>query len=183
MIYSILMYVVGFLILLILSIYGIGSTLPIEHSASLEKVFSTSPQTIYSVIRDFKQYPSWRPNLKNIEEISSTSWKETDSYNEILTYSFVQDQKNEKIESKIMDENKPFSGSWAFEIIPFYSGTELKITETAKSILRYFASFLNSFLVIRLRYKNIWTLWIKNLKRTIFLDLRNSKRIGRTIGS
>ncbi|EQA63539.1 LIC10604 family protein [Leptospira alexanderi] len=145
MIYSILMYVVGFLILLILSIYGIGSALPIEHSASLEKVFSTSPQTIYSAIRDFKQYPSWRPNLKNIEEISSTSWKETDSYNEILTYSFVQDQKNEKIESKIMDEDKPFSGSWTFEIIPFYSGTKLKITENGKvysPIFRFFSKFV-----------------------------------------
>ncbi|TGM10234.1 polyketide cyclase [Leptospira barantonii] len=145
MIYSILLYALGFLILLGLSIYGIGATLPVEHSSSLERVFKTSPSTIYSMIRDFKQYPTWRPNLKNIEEISPTSWKETDSHKEIMTYSFIRDQKNTLIESKIMDEDKPFGGSWTFELSSVDGGTKLKITENGKvfsPVFRFFSKFV-----------------------------------------
>lgn len=145
MIYSILLYTLGFLVILCLSIYGIGSVLPVEHSSSLERVFKTSPRTIYSMIRDFKQYPAWRPNLKNIEEISSTSWKETDSHKEIMTYSFIRDQKDVLIESKIMDEDKPFGGSWTFELASVEGGTKLKITENGKvfsPVFRFFSKFV-----------------------------------------
>ncbi|EQA53560.1 LIC10604 family protein [Leptospira kmetyi] len=145
MIGSILLYALGFLILLGFGVYGLGASLPVEHSSSLERVFKTSPNTIYSMIRDFKQYPTWRPNLKHIDEISPASWKETDSHKEIMTYSFIRDQKDALIESKIMDEDKPFGGSWTFEIASVEGGTKLKITENGKvfsPVFRFFSKFV-----------------------------------------
>ncbi|XDD49904.1 SRPBCC family protein [Leptospira sp. WS92.C1] len=145
MIYTILLYGIGFLVLLIFGIYGIGTTLPIEHTSSLERIFPVPPKTIDSLIRNFKDYPSWRPNLKRIEIISSNSWKEIDSHNEVITYSFVQDRKEEWIESKIMDEDKPFGGSWTFELISVSGGTKLKITEHGKvfsPVFRFFSRFV-----------------------------------------
>ncbi|RHX81385.1 LIC10604 family protein [Leptospira yasudae] len=145
MIYTILIYAVGFLILLVAGIYGIGASLPVEHTSSLERVFPTQPATIYGMIRDFKQYPAWRPNIKNVEEISSNSWKETDSHKEVMTFSFIQDQKDRLIESKIMDEDKPFGGSWTFELSAAEGGTKLKITENGKvfsPVFRFFSKFV-----------------------------------------
>lgn len=145
MIYTIFIYVLVFLVLLVAGIYGVGASLPIEHSSSLERVFTASPDRIYSLILNFKEYPSWRPNLKKIEEISSSSWKETDSHNETLTYSFVQDRKNELVESKILDEDKPFGGSWTFELSSVPNGTKLKITENGKvfsPVFRFFSKYV-----------------------------------------
>ncbi|RHX92547.1 LIC10604 family protein [Leptospira stimsonii] len=145
MVYTILIYVFVFVVLLAGGIYGIGANLPIEHSSSLERVFKTTPDRIYSLIRNFKEYPSWRPNLKKIEEISSSSWKETDSHNDIMTYSFVQDHKNELVESKILDEDKPFGGSWTFELSSLPNGTRLKITENGKvfsPVFRFFSKYV-----------------------------------------
>ncbi|AOP35435.1 polyketide cyclase [Leptospira tipperaryensis] len=145
MIYTILIYVFGFLVLLVIGIYGIGASLPVEHSSSLEQVFPASTDRIYSLIHNFKEYPSWRPNLKKIETISSSSWKETDSHNEVMTYSFVQDRKNELVESKIMDEDKPFGGSWTFELSSVSEGSKLKITENGKvfsPVFRFFSKYV-----------------------------------------
>ncbi|MBM9579394.1 SRPBCC family protein [Leptospira sp. 201903070] len=145
MMYTILIYTICFLILLAIGIYGIGAILPIEHSSSLERSFAASPDRIYSLIHNFKEYPSWRPNLKKIEVISSSSWKETDSHNEVMTYSFVQDRKNELVESKIMDEDKPFGGSWTFVLSSVPNGTRLKITENGKvfsPVFRFFSKFV-----------------------------------------
>ncbi|MBM9500987.1 SRPBCC family protein [Leptospira sp. 201903071] len=145
MIYTIFIYVLVFLVLLVAGIYGVGASLPIEHSSSLERFFSAPSDRIYSLILNFKEYPSWRPNLKKIEEISSSSWKETDSHNETLTYSFVQERKNELVESKIMDEDKPFGGSWTFELSSVPNGTKLKITENGKvfsPVFRFFSKYV-----------------------------------------
>ncbi|PJZ52187.1 LIC10604 family protein [Leptospira adleri] len=145
MIYTILIYFLGFLVLLIVGVYGIGASLPVEHSSSLERVFATSPDRIYSLIRNYKDYPSWRPNLKKIEEIASSSWKETDSHNDVMTYSFIQDRRNELVESKIMDEDKPFGGSWTFELSSVSNGTKLKITENGKvfsPVFRFFSKYV-----------------------------------------
>ncbi|MCG6169362.1 LIC10604 family protein [Leptospira sanjuanensis] len=145
MIYTILMYAVGFLVLLVAGIYGIGASLPVEHTSYLERVFPAQPGTIYAMIRDFKRYPAWRPNIKNVEEISSNSWKETDSHKEVMTFSFIQDQKDRLIESKIMDEDKPFGGSWTFELSEAEGGTKLKITENGKvfsPVFRFFSKFI-----------------------------------------
>ncbi|MDV6235559.1 SRPBCC family protein [Leptospira ellisii] len=145
MFYSILIYGFGFIAVAALTVYGVGSILPVEHTSSLEKFFPVPPKTVYALIRNVKEYPSWRPNLKQIEEISSVSWKETDSHKETMTYSFVQDQKDRLIESKIMDEDKPFGGSWTFELIPVEEGVKLRITENGKvfsPVFRFFSKYV-----------------------------------------
>ncbi|TGK33369.1 polyketide cyclase [Leptospira gomenensis] len=145
MIYSILIYGVGFVVALVLVVYGIGSVLPVEHTSSLEKTFPVPAKTVYALIRNVREYPSWRSNLKSIEEISSVSWKETDSNRETTTYSFVRDEKDRLLESKIMDEDKPFGGSWTFELIPVDGGVKLEITENGRvfsPIFRFFSKYV-----------------------------------------
>ncbi|WP_061249940.1 LIC10604 family protein [Leptospira alstonii] len=145
MIYKILMYVAGFLVFSVLGIYGIGASLPVDHSSSLERIFPANQNTIYGLIRNVKEYPSWRSNVKNVEEIFSDSWKETYSDGEATAFSFVQDQRDKFIESKIMDEDKPFGGSWTFELSSVAGGTKLKITENGKvysPVFRFFSKFV-----------------------------------------
>ncbi|AKH76147.1 LIC10604 family protein [Leptospira interrogans] len=145
MIYKILIYIATFLVLLVLAIYGIGASLPIEHSVFMERIYKVPPENVYSLIRDFKQYPSWRQNVKKVEEISSTSWKEMDAHDDVITFSFIQDHKNTFLESKITDEDKPFGGSWIYELSLVPEGTKLKITENGKvysPIFRFLSKFV-----------------------------------------
>ncbi|UOG41264.1 LIC10604 family protein [Leptospira noguchii] len=145
MVYKILIYLIGFLVLLVLMIYAVGASLPIEHSVSMERIYKVSPENVYSSIHDFKQYPSWRQNVKEVEEITSTSWKETDAHDDVITFAFIQDRKNTFLESKIMDEDKPFGGSWTFELSSVPEGTKLKITENGKvysPVFRFFSKFV-----------------------------------------
>ncbi|EKO13350.1 MULTISPECIES: LIC10604 family protein [Leptospira] len=145
MVYRILIYIMVFLVLLILTIYGVGASLPVEHSVFMERIYKVPPENVYSLIRDFKQYPFWRRNVKKVEEISSTSWKETDIHEDVITFSFIQDRKNMFLESKIMDEDKPFGGSWTYELSSVSEGTKLKITENGKvysPVFRFFSKFV-----------------------------------------
>ncbi|BDA79675.1 polyketide cyclase [Leptospira kobayashii] len=145
MIYNILIYVFVFLFALVFVIYLVGRSLPADHTVSLSRVFSSSSEIIYEKIKNFKDYPLWRPNLKLIQPVSATSWKETDSHKNIMTYSFIRDEKNRLIESKIMDEDKPFGGSWTFELKTVPGGTELTITENGKvfsPIFRFVSKYI-----------------------------------------
>ncbi|TGN10347.1 LIC10604 family protein [Leptospira ilyithenensis] len=132
MIYNILIYIFVFLVVIGFIIYLIGRFLPVAHTVSLSRVFPSSPEIIYRKIKSFQDYPLWRPDLKLIQPVDSISWKETDSHKNVMTYSFVRDEKNRLIESKIMDEDKPFGGSWTFELKIVPDGTELTITENGR---------------------------------------------------
>jgi len=145
MIYNILMCIFVFLFIFVLIVYLVGKSLPVEHVASLSRVFLSSPDIIYGKIKNFKDYPLWRPNLKFIEPITEISWKETDSHKNVMTYSFIRDERNRLIESKIMDEDKPFGGSWTFDLKSVSGGTELTITENGKvfsPIFRFVSKFI-----------------------------------------
>jgi hypothetical protein len=145
MIFYILTAVFVLLLLAIAVIYLIGRSMPIEHTASLSRIFETPPEKIYLLIKNFKEYSNWRPNLKEIKPISDVSWVEVDSRGESMTYSFIRDKKNILVESKIMNEDKPFGGYWIFDIRKSGKNTELKITENGKvfpPVFRFLARYV-----------------------------------------
>lgn len=131
MILKIIIYSILAFVFIIAVMYGIGRSMPVEHTVSLVRNFKASPETVYTLIKNFKEYPEWRKNI-SIEPTSDTSWRELDAHGDKMTYAFIQDKKNSLIESKIMDEDKPFGGSWVFVIHATKEGSELMITENGK---------------------------------------------------
>ncbi|GBF39040.1 LIC10604 family protein [Leptospira johnsonii] len=124
-VWIILLGLVGLIVLLVLS----GYLLPKDHIASVEKDFSSSPESIYKIIRNVREYKDWRSGLKSVELESDTIWMESDSHGNTIRFGIIEERSPNYLKTKILSEDLPFGGGWEFEINPNAPNTKLKITE------------------------------------------------------
>ncbi|PJZ26730.1 hypothetical protein CH352_04075 [Leptospira hartskeerlii] len=115
----------GFIVLLVLS----GYLLPKDHVASVEKDFSSSPESIYKIVRNVREYKDWRSGLKSVNVESDTIWTESDSHGNNIRFGIIEERSPNYLRTKILSEDLPFGGGWEFEISQNGPNTKLKITE------------------------------------------------------
>lgn len=117
-----------FVIALIGLILVIGALLPKKHIASKSIVIHRDPRSVYDVIRDFEHAPQWRTNVKRVEILSPSQFRE----NGEVTYDVVSDDPGRQLVTRIADKNLGYSGSWtyAFDAVP--EGTRVTITENGE---------------------------------------------------
>ncbi|PJZ48306.1 LIC10604 family protein [Leptospira saintgironsiae] len=125
MVWIILLSLVGIIVLIILS----GYLLPKDHVASVEKDFSSSPESIYKIIRNVGEYKDWRSGLKSVDIESETIWTESDSHGNNIRFGIIEEKSPHSLKTKILSEDLPFGGGWEFEISRNDPTTKLKITE------------------------------------------------------
>jgi uncharacterized protein YndB with AHSA1/START domain len=53
----------------------IGWSLPVEHHATREATFKSSPQSLYQLITDVDRYTEWRSSVKRIENLPDSAGK------------------------------------------------------------------------------------------------------------
>ncbi|TGN19211.1 LIC10604 family protein [Leptospira idonii] len=131
--------------LLIGVVYAVGSGLPQAHTVSLSTELPLTPDKLYPKLRNFREFPSWQKNLESVEPVSEISWKEKDTSGDTITYAIVKEEPNRMFETKIMDEDLPFGGSWTFEISETKDGSRLTITENGyvySPIFRFVAHYV-----------------------------------------
>ncbi|TGL35033.1 hypothetical protein EHQ52_11155 [Leptospira koniambonensis] len=124
-VWVILFSLVGFIVLLVLS----GYLFPKDHTASLEKDFSSSPESIYRIIRNISEYKNWRSGLRTVDIESETIWTESDLHGNNIRFGIIEERSPNYLKTKILSEDLPFGGGWEFEVIPNGPNTKLKITE------------------------------------------------------
>ncbi|PKA16052.1 LIC10604 family protein [Leptospira haakeii] len=124
-VWVILLSLVGIIVLIVLS----GYLLPKDHIASVEKDFSSSPESIYKIIRNVREYQVWRRGLKSVDIESDTIWAESDSHGNNIRFGFIEERSPNYLRTKILNEDLPFGGGWEFEISQNGPITKLKITE------------------------------------------------------
>ena len=87
----------------------VGFFLPVAHEASRTAEFNKPPETVYALISDLKNYPTWWPeNEVNVEVVEA-----------VPPTKFV---------TRIVGESA-FGGTWTMDIAPTSTGSRLTITE------------------------------------------------------
>ncbi|TGL63699.1 LIC10604 family protein [Leptospira sarikeiensis] len=121
----ILLSVAIVIILIVLS----GYLLPKDHMASVEKDFSSSQESIYRIIRNIREYKTWRSGLTSVEVESDTLWTESDPHGNEIRFGIIEEKSPQYLRTKILSEDLPFGGGWEFELTSNGQSTKLKITE------------------------------------------------------
>ena len=123
--------VVAIAVVVIGSVIVIGATLPEKHIVSRSAHISAPPDTVWSTITNVAQYPSWRKDVKRVEEMqvgSRRSWREFYSHDK-LTFEVTKSEAPKHFVSTIVDEGQGFGGSWDYQIVPDGDGSKITITE------------------------------------------------------
>jgi uncharacterized protein YndB with AHSA1/START domain len=116
----------------ILVMLGIGAMLPKSHVVSRAITLRQSPEAVFAVISNFKDAPTWRPDVRSIDllppEGDHVRFREN-SNNGAITYEVLETTAPRRLVTQIADPGLPFGGSWILEIAPAPSGCRLNITE------------------------------------------------------
>lgn len=136
--------IIGIVVALIVVVVAIGSMLPKKHVASRSMTFNRTPDEVFAAIRDFESYPKWRSDVKRIEVLSSTRFREHGAQ-DAVTYEVLEDLPPRKLVTRIVDTDLGYSGSWTYEIAPAPGGAELRITENGEvsnPVFRFMSRFV-----------------------------------------
>lgn len=130
---TIVWILVGSLLVLIGSVFVLGTLLPRDHVAVASTTVPKPAEEVWNLIRRPGDAPSWRPSIKKIEPIEGpadapTAWIEHSSSGK-LKFNVVRDDPPRLLETRIDDSGLPFGGSWTFELTPDGAGTKVRITE------------------------------------------------------
>ena len=101
---------------------------PAHHVASRSAIIHRDAQSVYRVIRDVQNAPSWRPDVTKVEMLSPTQFREH-SKQGVVRYDIEVDEPPRKLVTRIADTNLGFGGSWTYELEPAAEGTRVTITE------------------------------------------------------
>jgi len=113
----------------------IGSRLPVAHTATQSIVLRRPAGEIYKMVRDVKDSPSWRSDLKNVELLGDVNGKPT--YREQgsqgdVTYELIEDVPGQKVVTRIPEQGLGYSGTWITTFTPQDGGTRVTITENGE---------------------------------------------------
>lgn len=106
----------------------IGTRLPQTHVASRAIRLAHTPAEVYALIRDFESFSKWRKDVKRVDILSPTQFREHGSQGAV-TYEVVEDTPNQKLVTRIADLDLGYAGSWTYDLAPDGTGTLLRITE------------------------------------------------------
>ncbi len=139
-------WIVGGVILGLISlVYGIGLLLPVAHVAERQTYLSVSPESAFDRIRDFQNWPQWRPSVTRIVMEEGGQFFTEDGANGVIRYEVVESRRPERLVNRIADESLPFGGQWTITLTPKPGGCEVAIREDGivkSPVFRFFSSFV-----------------------------------------
>jgi len=113
----------------------IGSRLPVSHMATRSMVLHRPAAELYKMVRDVKNSPSWRSDVKSVELLGDVNgklnYRERGSQGEV-TYELIEDVPNQKIVTRIPEQGLGYSGTWTTMFAPEEGGTRVTITENGE---------------------------------------------------
>ena len=143
---KIAMIVVGVVALLVALIAVVGSLLPKAHVARRSVVLRQSPESVWSVITDFKAQPSWRKDVKKVELVGEGAdgqvWREEGENS--LSFRTTEAHAPARLVRTIADTDLAFGGRWVYELTAQDGGTRVTVTEEGEvynPIFRFIGHF------------------------------------------
>jgi Polyketide cyclase / dehydrase and lipid transport len=124
-------------------VYGIGSTLPIKHTASQSRTFNKPPEVVWNTVANISEAASWRKDVDGITVTGLTTYKEL-SHGDEVEYEISNSVTGQSFTTTIITKDLPYGGTWNFEFIPEGDGCRLTITENGEiysPIFRFISRF------------------------------------------
>jgi len=127
----------------------VGGQLPVGHRASRSAVIGAPTDVVFTTITDFGSAPSWRTGLKSstVTVDSSTGRQRVieEGSNGRLTMDVEELVPPTRLVTRIVDEDLPYGGAWAYALEPQGNATRITITEHGEvynPIFRFIAKYL-----------------------------------------
>lgn len=125
-----------------------GSLLPRAHVASRRARFRQPAEAIWNAITDFASFPTWRPEVRAIEQLPSRDghvhYLERSKQGNIAM-EIMEAVRPERLVVRIADPRLPFGGSWTYQLSSESTETSLTITENGEvynPIFRFLSRFV-----------------------------------------
>lgn len=113
--------------------YGVGMTMPREHTVSSRIQLTASRDSVWAVLRAFGDYPKWDNDFKSSVRGTSRSGREVwvqDVGGMTMSVEFKSVQAPSRMVTEIVtDEKSDWGGVWTYDLVANGSGTEVTITE------------------------------------------------------
>jgi len=127
--------IVGLLAVLVAVVLLIGTTLPQNHTASRSAHLNAPSDSVWALVTDVEQYPSWRREVDSVAVIQSPdgklTWREF-SGGDKITFEAMTMERPSRFVARIADKGLPFGGSWDYRVEPDGSGSRITITENGE---------------------------------------------------
>jgi len=143
---KIALMVLGGVVGLVALIALVGMFLPKGHVARRSIVLHQAPESVWTVITDFKGQPAWRKDVTRAELVSSGAdgevWREVG--NNTLSFRTSELQAPARMVRTIADTNIAFGGRWIYELAAQDGATRVTITEEGEvynPIFRFIGHF------------------------------------------
>lgn len=143
-----LAWAAGGLVLLVLVVGGIGLVLPVDHTASAERVVQGTPDAVWATITSVAAMPSWRPGLEEAERLPDVDglpvWRESGPTGS-MTLQVTVFEPPRRLVTRIADEGLPFGGTWTYELETTGAETRVTLTEHGEvynPIFRFVSRFV-----------------------------------------
>lgn len=128
-----LLIVAAILVSLLLVVVVAGLLLPRAHRVTSRLALPAPPDSVWAVVRDVGQLPSWWPDVKAVERLEQAEgkerWRETMSGDMRLVLRLEDVVPVTSMRSVIEDTGEPFGGEWLYTIAPSGTGSVIEITE------------------------------------------------------
>ena len=125
------MIVFAGLVALVVVIALVGVSLPKAHVARRSIVLHQPPESVWSVMTDFKGQPSWRKDVTRVELVSEGPdgpvWREEGA--NTLSFRTTDQHAPRRLVRTIADTDLAFGGRWIYELAAQDGGTRVTVTE------------------------------------------------------
>jgi len=127
--------------------YGIGTTVPLEHSATVAVDLPAAPERVWSLVRDVEGGARWRAGVTKVERLPDRdghpAFREWNEYG-TLDYAIESEEPPRRMVARILD-NADFGGTWTYVVEPREGGSRLTLTEDGEiesPLFRFFARYV-----------------------------------------
>ncbi|HEY5545307.1 MAG TPA: SRPBCC family protein, partial [Gemmatimonadaceae bacterium] len=127
----------------------LGGRLPVGHVASRSVVVGAPMDVVFNTITDFNAAPSWRKDLKSVTVTTdSTTGRQRvteESSTGPMTMEVEQLVPPTRLVMRIVGEDLPYGGAWAYALEPQGNATRVTISEHGEvynPIFRFIATYI-----------------------------------------
>lgn len=120
-------------VLAVMVVLVVGSGLPVEHSATVERAVAGTERQVWDVITDVERFPEWRPGVAEVVRLEDRNglpaWRESGSAGR-LTLSVVWFEPPVRMVVRVTDDDSAFGGAWTYELSPADEPGRTRVTIT-----------------------------------------------------
>ncbi|MEO7996636.1 MAG: SRPBCC family protein [Gemmatimonadaceae bacterium] len=140
--------VMALIVSVVLAVLVGGFATPRKHTAARMITLRATPDAVWALVRDVKEYSNWRDDIQSVELSAGNDprpvWTEI-GRTKSISYRAEIDEPPTRFSARIMDDDLGYSGEWQYVLSPLDGGTRVTITEVGEvsnPVFRFFGNFL-----------------------------------------